>query len=87
MSTGVGPRSTGLRVRHTQLLCAEDGPPPLRRVHETGEKELYDLNAEPTELTSIHASASPALIADLKARLDALQTCAGAGCKTAENGG
>ena len=50
-------------------------------------RELYDLNADPTELTSIHASASPALIANLKARLDALQTCAGAGCKTAENGG
>jgi N-acetylglucosamine-6-sulfatase len=55
--------------------------------YETGEKELYDLNTDPTELTSIHASASPTLIANLKARLDALRTCAGAGCKTAENGG
>ena len=59
--------------------------------YETGENELYDLNADPTELTSIHASASPALIANLKARLDALQTCAGAGtsgtsCKRAEGG-
>jgi N-acetylglucosamine-6-sulfatase len=53
----------------------------------TGEKELYDLIADPTELTSIHASASPALLSNLKARLDALKTCAGAGCKTAENGG
>jgi len=46
-----------------------------------------DPGGDPTELTSIHARASPALIANLKARLDALQTCAGAGCKTAENGG
>jgi len=55
--------------------------------YETGERELYDLNADPTELTSIHASASPTLIANLKARLDALKTCAGTGCRTAENGG
>jgi len=59
--------------------------------YETGENELYDLNADPTELTSIHASASPALIANLKARLGALQTCARAGtsrtsCKRAEGG-
>jgi hypothetical protein len=50
-------------------------------------EELYDLNADPTELASIHASASPTLIANLKAWLDALKTCAGAGCRTAENGG
>jgi N-acetylglucosamine-6-sulfatase len=55
--------------------------------YETGEKELYDLNADPTELTSIHASASPALLSDLKSRLDALKACAGAGCRTIENGG
>lgn len=53
----------------------------------TGEKELYDLAADPTELNSIHASASPTLISNLKARLDALKTCAGTSCRTAENGG
>jgi arylsulfatase A-like enzyme len=60
--------------------------------YETGEKELYDLNADPTELTSLHASAShQALISDLKARLDALKICAGAdtsatSCRRAEGG-
>jgi N-acetylglucosamine-6-sulfatase len=53
----------------------------------TGERELYDLNADPTELTSIHASAPQALISNLKSRLEALKTCAGTSCKTAENGG
>jgi N-acetylglucosamine-6-sulfatase len=60
--------------------------------YETGEKELYDLTADPTELTSLHASAShQALISDLKARLDALKKCTGTGpappsCKAAEGG-
>jgi N-acetylglucosamine-6-sulfatase len=56
----------------------------------TGEKELYDLNADPTELTSLHASAShQALISDLTGRLDELKRCAGTGptqpsCEAAE---
>ena len=55
--------------------------------YETGEKELYDLNADPTELTSLHASAShSAVISNLKARLDALKSCAGQSCRTAEGG-
>lgn len=53
----------------------------------TGEKELYDLEADPFELTNIYASASPTLLSDLKARLDALESCAGAECKRAEDGG
>ena len=65
-------------VRTTQYSYVE---------YETGEKELYDLTVDPQELTSIHASASPALLSDLKTRLDALKSCAGAGCKTAEGGG
>ena len=56
----------------------------------TGEKELYDLSADPTELTSLHASAShQALISDLQVRLEKLKKCAGTGqgpesCETAE---
>ena len=56
----------------------------------TGEKELYDLNADPTELTSLHASAShQAVISDLKARLEELKKCTGTGptqpsCEAAE---
>jgi arylsulfatase A-like enzyme len=58
----------------------------------TGERELYDLNADPTELTNIYNSASPTLISNLQGRLNALKSCAGwdassTSCKTAENGG
>jgi arylsulfatase A-like enzyme len=57
----------------------------------TGEKELYDLDADPTELTNIYDSASQMLRSDLKARLDALKICARAdtsatSCKRAEGG-
>jgi N-acetylglucosamine-6-sulfatase len=58
----------------------------------TGAKELYDLNADPTELTNIYNSASQTLRSELKARLEALKICARAdtsatSCKRAENGG
>jgi N-acetylglucosamine-6-sulfatase len=58
--------------------------------YSTGEKELYDLSADPYQLRNLHANARPThptLLSDLKARLDALRSCAGAGCRTAEDGG
>ena len=45
--------------------------------YENGETELYDLEADPYELESLHESADPALIEDLKTRLDALRDCSG----------
>ncbi len=53
--------------------------------YETGDKELYDLETDPYELESIHESAEPSLLEDLKARLDALRSCAEAGCREAED--
>jgi N-acetylglucosamine-6-sulfatase len=55
----------------------------------TGERELYDLNTDSTELTNIYSSASPTLISELHSRLVALKRCAGTGqtttsCKVAE---
>ena len=64
-------------VRTSQYLYVE---------YKTGERELYDLSTDPYELTSLHASASSMLLSDLKARMDALKSCAGAECKTAEDG-
>jgi N-acetylglucosamine-6-sulfatase len=52
----------------------------------TGEKELYDLRADPFALTNLYASASPTLLSDLQSTLDKLESCAGETCKTAENG-
>ena len=44
--------------------------------YETGEKELYDLNVDPAELTNIYNSATQALRSELKAKLEALKICA-----------
>jgi arylsulfatase A-like enzyme len=52
--------------------------------YEGGFKELYDLKTDPYELNnSYNANSSPA---DLATRLQALKDCAGATCRTAEDG-
>ena len=53
--------------------------------YETGEKELYDLQADPYELDNIYESADTSLIDNLKAALDALRSCSEEGCREAEN--
>ncbi len=50
-----------------------------------GEEELYDLKADPYELENIHETADPALVEDLKARLEVLKDCSGDGCRKAED--
>jgi hypothetical protein len=51
--------------------------------HDTGERELYDLNNDPFELRSRHDSPSYASVqAQLAARLRQLETCGGASCRT-----
>jgi N-acetylglucosamine-6-sulfatase len=63
---------------------------PVTSTHPTKETELYDLNADPTELTSLHASPSHQdVISNLKGRLEQLKQCRGTGqtqlsCETAE---
>ena len=58
----------------------------------TGERELYDLNADPTELTNIFPRASQTLRSNLQRRLNELKACARAdtsttSCRRAEDGG
>jgi N-acetylglucosamine-6-sulfatase len=48
------------------------------------ERELYDLDADPTELTNIYDTAPSTLISELHARLEALKSCAGAECRKVE---
>ncbi len=52
--------------------------------YENGEEELYDMKSDPYQLKSIHQSADPALLEDLRDRLKALEDCAGEGCREAE---
>jgi N-acetylglucosamine-6-sulfatase len=50
-----------------------------------GEKELYDLRADPYQLNNLAAKADPALLKELAARLNELQTCAAEKCRIIEN--
>ena len=50
----------------------------------TGERELYDLRADPYELDNIATKASQALLAELSARLGELNRCSGATCRSSE---
>ncbi len=53
--------------------------------YDNGEAELYDLRADPYELDNIYESADPALLEDLKARLEALKSCSEEECREAEH--
>src|SRR5829696_1849706 len=51
----------------------------------TGERELYDLNADPYQLQSISRTAnSEQLYSTLESRLNALRACSGEACRSAE---
>jgi N-acetylglucosamine-6-sulfatase len=50
-----------------------------------GERELYDLQADPYELKNVYENADPSLLEELKTRLDALRSCAEAWCQEAED--
>ncbi len=51
----------------------------------TGERELYDLHADPYELESLHATAGASLITQLSGRLAGLKNCAAESCRAAES--
>ena len=48
-------------------------------------RELYGLQADPYELENVYKSADPSLVEDLEARLEALRSCSGDGCREAED--
>ena len=54
--------------------------------HDNGEKELYDLNADPYELESFDETADKELLDNLSSRLAALKVCARDSCRLAEDG-
>jgi N-acetylglucosamine-6-sulfatase len=53
-------------------------------VYSTGERELYDLNADPYELANIAKTADRTLLVRLEAWLEAFHKCHGAGCREAD---
>jgi N-acetylglucosamine-6-sulfatase len=52
--------------------------------YETGEKELYDLTADPYQLENL-AGTRPELDAELSTRLSKLKRCVGATCQERED--
>jgi hypothetical protein len=69
-----GGEYKGVRTETHKYVEYSDGP-----------KELYDLEADPYELDSLHESADPSLLEDLKAKLDVLKNCSNKGCQEAED--
>jgi N-acetylglucosamine-6-sulfatase len=53
-------------------------------VYSTGERELYDLRADPYELNNMITKADRSLMARLDAWLNAYKKCHGAGCRVAD---
>ncbi|MDP8973764.1 MAG: sulfatase [Actinomycetota bacterium] len=53
--------------------------------YENGERELYDVEADPYQLENIYRDADPALKASLEAQVDKLRVCRSEGCRTAED--
>jgi arylsulfatase A-like enzyme len=80
-----GDPSPGRQWGHPALeaLRTEDG---LYVEYGTGERELYDLREDPYQLDNRYEMADPDLIQYAERRLEALRGCAGATCRTAEDG-
>jgi len=53
---------------------------------DTGEKELYDLLADPHQMESVHDTADHALLDELSATLGAMKGCSGRSCRRADGG-
>lgn len=53
----------------------------------SGERELYDLREDPYQLTNLYRRAPEGLVRALRGRLEALEGCAGEGCRVAEGPG
>jgi arylsulfatase A-like enzyme len=52
----------------------------------TGERELYDLSADPHEMRNLAGSAAAGLVARLSKRLSTLEHCAGESCRQESHG-
>ncbi|HZE89606.1 MAG TPA: hypothetical protein VE404_08665, partial [Verrucomicrobiae bacterium] len=64
------PPFTGLRLADSVYVEYNDG-----------EKEMYDIRTDPSEIVNLASTADPALLATLSARLAALKICAAASCR------
>jgi arylsulfatase A-like enzyme len=71
---GVGLRFNGLKTTAYKYI-----------EYDTGEREYYDLAADPDELENGYAQQDPAYLAQLSQTLETLAACAGTACLTTES--
>ncbi|MGH6948123.1 MAG: sulfatase family protein [Kiloniellales bacterium] len=85
----IGPaKDQGLSAAEIERAARFDGLRTRDRLYVeygTGERELYDLAADPYQLANLAKEAEPALLAALSERLSALADCAGALCRELED--
>jgi arylsulfatase A-like enzyme len=79
------PKDPDYQVDAPPNFTALRTPQWLFVVYRNGERELYDLVADPYELNNIAATADPALVASLYSQLQAMRACAGPTCRTADS--
>jgi len=75
-------RSQGLAIPPYRAIRTKEY---LYVEYNTGERELYDLNEDPYQLKSLHASADPNLLQQLSSQLAELRSCVAASCRIAES--
>ncbi|MCT9933375.1 sulfatase [Planotetraspora sp. A-T 1434] len=87
------PWRDALLVEFVHAAYSPDCPPTYNALrtdrysyveYETGERQLYDLYADPGELRNIAATADPVLVGTLSARLAVLHECSGGSCRIAD---
>ena len=79
-----GPEDPDYQPDAPPQFSALRTPEWLFIVYRDGERELYDLRADPYETTNIAATADTRLVANLYSQLQALRSCAGDACRTAD---
>jgi N-acetylglucosamine-6-sulfatase len=65
-----------------QIFAGVRTPRYMYAIYDSGDQELYDLAADPDQLTSLHRDPTQAvLLADFALRLERLEACAGVTCR------
>lgn len=80
-----GPEDPDYQAEAPPQFAALRSKDYLFVVYRDGERELYDLHADPNELNNIASTADPVLVSGLYSQLQALRSCAGDSCRTADS--
>lgn len=79
-----GPGDPDYQPQAPPPFTALRTPEWLFVVYRDGERELYDLTVDPNEMNNVIGTADPGLVADLYSQVQALRSCSGDTCRTAD---